>query len=187
MALLVGLFERLSVRKRRPDFPVLRELLAAGPESRILDLGGGGGSATNAYAAGLRHVTVLEPDPKKIAYGRRRHPHLAFAEGQAERIPFPDGSFDRIVAIVSFHHVDDPARSLAEIRRVLTPHGRLVLFELRPAQHAGPLAHLLGRRLHGSAPHFYEPEHLMRLLEANGLRDVAVRDGEGGYFVAARS
>lgn len=185
MAFLVGLFERLSVRKRRRDIPAVRDALAAHADTRILDVGGGGGSATHAYAAGCRDVTVLEPDPRKTAYGRRHHPHLAFVEGHAERIPFPDRSFDRVVGIVSFHHVEDPARAIGEIRRVLRPDGRLVLFEMRPAGHGGPLTHLLGRPVHGSDPHFYEPEDLRRLLEEHGLRDVSVRDGASGYLLIA--
>ena len=40
-----------------------------------------------------------------------------------ELLPFPDGSFDLVMCVQSFHYMDDPARAVAEIARVLRPGG----------------------------------------------------------------
>jgi len=186
MPLLLRAREALSVRKRRHDLPALRELLALTGGSRLLDVGGGAGAATALFAAGARRVVVLEPDSRKIRFGRRRRPAIEFVEGHAERIPFPDESFDRAVAVVSFHHVEDPDRALQEARRVLAPTGRLVLHELYPENHSGVFPRLLGRRTDPNAPHFYEPQDLRRRVEGHGFREVSIRDGVRGYFVVAR-
>lgn len=185
MTLSVRLQEALSVRKRRDDLPTVRELLGIGPTTTFLDVGGSAGRITDLLAQGAARAVVLEPEPKKLAYGRHRRPHLEFVEGHAERIPFPDASFDRVSAVVSFHHTDHPELALQEIRRVLVAGGRVVLHEMYPEHHAGVLPRVLGRRMHGSTPHFLEPGELRTMLEAQGLRDVTVRDGVRGYTIAA--
>jgi len=183
MSTIVRLLENRSVRKRRHDLPALKGLVAPGPDVRLLDIGGGAGIATVRFASGCRRIVILEPDPRKLRYGRRANPPLSFVRGKAEALPFPDDSFERVAAVVSFHHVGDPDRALREIRRVLSPGGRLVLHELYPEAHAGWFARVLGKRLHGSPPSFYEPDALRQILDAHGFRDLSVTDGERGYFV----
>lgn len=50
-------------------------------------------------------------------------------EAPAERLPFPDDSFDTVVCTLVLCTVDDPDRAIAEVRRVLKPGGRLLLIE----------------------------------------------------------
>ena len=186
MSLRVRILKALSVRKRKRDLPVLRDLVGPGPEVRVLDIGGGAGAATARYGHGAKEIVIVEPDARKIAFGRRRFPGITFHEAKAERLPFPDGSFERVVAVVSFHHVEDPDLALREVRRVLVPEGLFVMHEMYPGDHPGVLAHVLGRRMHGTDPHFYEPEDLARLVGSHGFLDPVLRDGARGYFIVAR-
>jgi ubiquinone/menaquinone biosynthesis C-methylase UbiE len=55
---------------------------------------------------------------------------LRFEEAQAEKLPFPDGSFDLVVSTMSFHHWADQQRGLCEVRRVLAPDGVFVLTDI---------------------------------------------------------
>ncbi|MCO6451443.1 MAG: class I SAM-dependent methyltransferase [Caldilineales bacterium] len=48
--------------------------------------------------------------------------------GAAERLPFPSASFDTILSHEVLEHVDDDAKALTEVARVLRPGGRLLLF-----------------------------------------------------------
>ncbi len=65
-----------------------------------------------------------------IARRRSRGIHnVEFVVAGAEALPFPDGSFDRVWTIHSFHHWEDPARGIAEARRVLRPDGRFLIVE----------------------------------------------------------
>src|SRR5206468_2114242 len=48
-------------------------------------------------------------------------------QGSVLELPFPDASFDRVVSIGCLHHTGDLGRAVAEVRRVLTPRGELLL------------------------------------------------------------
>jgi SAM-dependent methyltransferase len=54
---------------------------------------------------------------------------LTLTEAPAEALPFPDSTFDFVVSCLVLCTVADPARSLAEVRRVLKPEGELRLLE----------------------------------------------------------
>lgn len=181
--MIVGLGEALSVRARAADLETMSGLLAPPEGLRLLDLGGGSGAATARFSAGLRDVVVLEPNRRKVTQGRRRRPSIQFQEGHAESIPFPDESFDRATAVVSFHHMTDQTRALAEIRRVLKVSGRVVLFELPPTRAPGRIMQWLAGYRHGGHMPFHGPDELQEKLRAGGFRDVTTREGVKGYFV----
>jgi len=176
--------ERLSLRNRRADLPALRDLLGGSPGARLLDIGGGTGRTTAEFTPRDARAIVLEPEGGKLAFGRTRRPSLAFVGGRAEALPFPEGSLDRVVGIVSFHHIERPDVALDEIRRVLRRDGLLVLLELHPDR-PGLLPRLFGPHGSGDQPHFYEPERLRTFIEAHGFRSVTIRPGARGYFVTA--
>ena len=106
--------------------------LAARAGGRVLEIGTGTGSQLRWYGDGLE-VVALEPDPEMAARARRQvvraAAHVRIVEGQAEALPFPDGSFDTAVATFCLCSVTDPAAALAELHRVLVPGGRLLAIE----------------------------------------------------------
>jgi ubiquinone/menaquinone biosynthesis C-methylase UbiE len=55
---------------------------------------------------------------------------LVFRRGIAEKLPFPDGSFDLVLATTSFDHWADQRAGLSEVARVLPPGGYFVLADL---------------------------------------------------------
>ena len=109
-----------------------RRRLAAHARGRVLEVGAGTGSQLRWYPAGVA-VTALEPDPGMAARARRAAARAAapvtVVEGVAERLPFAAASFDAVFASFSFCTVADPAAALGELRRVLTPGGRLLMLE----------------------------------------------------------
>ena len=182
---ILRLEEFVSVRSRRADLPRLQGLLAIGPETHLLDIGGGTGGLAAPFAREGARVIVLEPNPRKVAYGRDRHEHVEFVEGRGEKIPFPDQSFDRAIAMFSFHHVEDPDAVLEEVRRVVRPSGRFLLQEFHPSAAPGRLARLLAGRNHAGVHTFFAPEELRATLEAHGFRDVSIHAAKRGYFIVA--
>jgi SAM-dependent methyltransferase len=60
-----------------------------------------------------------------LAEARRNHPGIDFRAGNAEALPFPDGSFDAVVMSFGLLHLARPDQALGEGRRVLRPGGRL--------------------------------------------------------------
>ncbi|MGZ8284441.1 MAG: class I SAM-dependent methyltransferase [Allosphingosinicella sp.] len=111
---------------RRPDPRIAALIEAAIGDSRtILNVGAGAGS----YEPAGREVTALEPSIEMI----RQRPASAavVVQGRAEDLPFPDRRFDAAMAILTIHHWSDPAKGLAEMRRVTS--GPIVILTYDPS------------------------------------------------------
>ncbi len=121
---------------------VKRELFGGLPRT-ILEIGAGDG-ANFRYLAPGTHVVALEPNLHMHSHLRaaaaRHHVTVDVLAGVAEQIPLPDGSFEAIIASLVLCSVSDPARVLAEIRRVLRPGGRFWCIEHVAAAEGSPLA-----------------------------------------------
>jgi SAM-dependent methyltransferase len=109
----------------------------------VLEIGAGNG-LNLAYYRNVDRLVVLEPDPHMLKHLRRRAQFVSYpldiVEISAENLPFPDGSFDAVVASLVLCSVGDQARVLAEIRRVLKPGGEFRFMEhVRAEAFAGTL------------------------------------------------
>ncbi len=100
-----------------------------GPRGRlaICDVGCGTGRNMQLLER-FGDVVGVEPEGPGLAICRRRGlgPERVVA-GSATQIPYPDASFDLVTAFDVLEHVDDDHEALTEIRRVLRPHGHLLL------------------------------------------------------------
>lgn len=121
----------LDAADRLPGAEELRslsyDLLGAGPGTSVVDVGCGAGRAVAELAE--RHVRAVGVDPSErmIAIARDRWPRADFRIAGAYELPLPDASVDGYRADKVFHVLAEPARALAEARRVLAPGGRIVL------------------------------------------------------------
>jgi SAM-dependent methyltransferase len=131
---------------------ILREAIGRAPTAgaRALDAGCGTGFQS-ALLSGLGWQTHgVDVSAGLLAVARRRQPDAALALGSVEALPYPDARFDAVVCCGStLSFVDDPARALSELGRVLRPGGRLLLdCEHRPSL---DLAWMLASALTGDA------------------------------------
>ena len=100
-------------RHRRPDPRIEAQIHAALGDARtVLNVGAGTGS----YEPTDRVVIALEPSPVMIA--QRRPDAAPVVVGCAETLPFRDGAFDAVLALLTVHHWDDVDAGLRELRRV---------------------------------------------------------------------
>lgn len=106
--------------------------LALQPSERVLECGGGPGWL---WRENLPHIppdcqiTLTDLSPGMVAEAAQAlagHPAFQFQTANIQELPFPDGAFDVVIANHMLYHVPDRARAYAEVKRVLTPHGRFL-------------------------------------------------------------
>jgi ubiquinone/menaquinone biosynthesis C-methylase UbiE len=117
-AMPVRAIERLRVR-------AIRRLLASGPESRVLEVGVGGGNVLERMM-GRRVGLDLSPFILAKARGRLGR-DAALVRADAAALPFGSGSFDRVYCSEVLEHVLEPEGVVREMRRVLAPGGHAVV------------------------------------------------------------
>ncbi len=93
----------------------------------VVEIGAGTGASLRHLAPGT-HVVALEPNVHMHdalrAAARRRGVSVDVRAAVAEQMPLPDGSAEAVISSLVLCSVADPARALAEVRRVLRPGGR---------------------------------------------------------------
>ena len=171
------------------------QALAHSPR-RVLDVATGTGDFAIELKESAPQIELTASDfvPQMLDIGREkaraRGLDIRFEEGDALKLPYPDGSFDVVTCSFGFRNFADYAQGLAEFWRVLAPGGRLVLLEFPPPapglfgavfrvyfQHILPR---IGGLISGNAAAysylpesvlaFPEPERLAQLMRATGFR-----------------
>jgi len=128
-----ALYDRALAEAERHGLADARAALLAQASGRTLEVGAGTGLNLRHYPAAVTELVMTEPEePMAVRLERT----LAAAgraatvvRAPAEALPFPDGRFDTVVSTLVLCTVDDPARALDEIARVLRPGGRLLVLE----------------------------------------------------------
>jgi len=184
------------------------------PGQRALDVAGGSGdlAAGMARQVGSRGLVVLSDiNAAMLARGRDRLidegfvDSVAYVQADAERLPFPDSTFDCITIGFGLRNVTDKNAALASMRRALKPGGQLLVLEFsRPAPALKPLYEaysfrvlpLLGRWVAGDeASYRYlaesirmhpDQETLLRMLQETGLEGCRYHNLSGGIVAVHR-
>ena len=107
------------------------------PGERVLDLGCGSGWATRLLARlvadgpdGFGQVVGLDVSDEMIRQARtesRDFENVLYVWGSAQQIPWEENFFDKVLSVESFYYYSDQDRALAELFRVMAPHGRLFI------------------------------------------------------------
>ncbi|HUY74738.1 MAG TPA: class I SAM-dependent methyltransferase [Candidatus Dormibacteraeota bacterium] len=102
-----------------------------GRPGAILDVGCGTGKLLRSAGAAFPSATLFGVDAaiEMVKTARASDPTgaIRFQHATAETLPFPDAQFDLVFSTMTFHHWQDKARGIAEVRRVLTQDGRWLL------------------------------------------------------------
>ena len=109
-----------------------REWLGERTRGRVLEVAIGTGRNLPHYPADTT-IAGIELSPAMLAIARQRAAGLGrdadLQEGDAERLPFADASFDTVVCALSLCTIPNPAAAIGEMNRVLVPAGRLLLLD----------------------------------------------------------
>jgi len=147
---------------------------------RLLDLGCGTGTLTIMIKQShpCAHVVGLDPDPQVLAIARekagRTGAQVTWDEGLADRLPYPDSSFERVVSSLVVHHLatETKHRTMREVHRVLKVGGAFHILDFGPP-------HNRSMRLVSRLVGMFEQVHdnlggkLPTILEEAGFTDVA--------------
>ncbi|HAX61946.1 MAG TPA: hypothetical protein DCX95_05260 [Elusimicrobia bacterium] len=129
--------ERRNIYKEKGfDFAVGREFIlrkAGELSGSILEVGTGSGDMTVTLAKAGYKITAVDKDAESLKKSALNLVYenllskVVFYEMDAEKLDFPDKSFNNIVCVNSFHHIKSVDRVLSEMSRVLCKNGKLLL------------------------------------------------------------
>jgi ubiquinone/menaquinone biosynthesis C-methylase UbiE len=120
------------VRRRR----LILDAVAAQPGESVLDVGCGPGFYVSELLDQVGpdgSVTGVDVSRAMLAVAAKRadrHHNVAFHQGDATKLPVPDGAFDAAISVQVLEYVGDVTTALAEIHRVLRPGGRIVVWDV---------------------------------------------------------
>ena len=101
-------------------------------DHRVLEAGCGTGHWLAVLESRGFSVAGLDASSEMLERAKNRAPNAALKQGRADRIPWKDKSFDRVVCINAFHHFDGKGAFISEARRVLRADGGLMIIGLDP-------------------------------------------------------
>jgi SAM-dependent methyltransferase len=154
--------------------------LVGGPGQRVLDLGCRTGALTQYYAKG-NSVVGVDVDRSALEQAVERLGIETVWADAEEELPFPDGSFDVVVAGELLEHLAEPAAAVAHVLRVLEPGGTFVGSVPNAFRLKSRLRYLVGRHPETDATHLqlFTPSALRALLA--DFEDVELRFAVGRY------
>jgi SAM-dependent methyltransferase len=177
------LWERLPAELTPPDWELRRDFLLAGirPGDRVLDLGCGAGEFTAEIARAGATAVGVDVAETALARARSGHPGLDLRLAPIDGpLPLEDSELDVVFSSEVIEHVADTAHWLSEVRRVLSPGGRLLI--TTPSH--GRLRVALGGVERYSEPlgdhlHLYTRRSLREVLDELGFTVDSVRTAAG--------
>lgn len=166
-----------------PDPARLRELLRLPTPGWLLDAGGGTGRVSSQLRPFVGRLVVSDFSGPMLRQARQKGP-LWPTQVRVERLPFPDGSFDRILVVDALHHFHHQPAAIGELVRVLKPGGRLVIEEPDIHRFAVKLV-ALAEKLLLMGSRFHSPGEIRAMVAAHGLPARIETNGTFAAWVVA--
>lgn len=119
-------YEELHREEQEKKIAIIKQRLKVNPEEKLLDVGCGTGLTTRAWNC---KRFGLDPSKKLLEKAKQADPDGEYALAPAEKIPFPDSSFDIVTSITAIQNFNNIEKGLKEIKRV--GKGKFVLSFLK--------------------------------------------------------
>jgi ubiquinone/menaquinone biosynthesis C-methylase UbiE len=134
--LTAEVFGNYAVAERAREAELLASFLGLRGDERAIDVACGPGSFALRFARHVRWICGLDLTPAILKRARmsaiaENLRNLDFAIGDAQALPFADGSLDVAITSYSLHHMSDAARVIGELARVVRRGGRVGVIDIR--------------------------------------------------------
>jgi ubiquinone/menaquinone biosynthesis C-methylase UbiE len=179
-------FGDYAVAERVADAELLARMVAAGPADVAVDLACGPGTLALRFAKHVRWMCAYDLTQAILLRARQSAAQhgvldkLGFVIGDAQILPFADGSLDLAVTSYSLHHISDPARVTREMARVVKRGGRVGLIDIVVPE--DPKVRALNHRIEWIRDHSHcrslTLAEFRALMDAAGLRISAAETRE---------
>ncbi|WP_077622813.1 class I SAM-dependent methyltransferase [Sediminibacillus massiliensis] len=123
-----------KIHAQGKDLRKLLDILNCNGEERVLDIATGGGHVANALAPLTQKVVALDLTKEILKAAERHvlsngHDNVDFVKGDAEKLPFPDRTFDIVICRIAAHHFSDITAFIKESYRVMKKEGEFFLID----------------------------------------------------------
>jgi ubiquinone/menaquinone biosynthesis C-methylase UbiE len=175
--------ETMSAASTFTDLALLERIqtaIAPTATMRILDLGCGPGIIVAVLAPLVEEVVGFDLTPEMLRKARERCSqsgveNVRLLLGNAEKLPFKDGTFDAVVTRCTIHHFKDPRVVISEMARVTRSSGRVVAVDIVSSEDPKEA------ELHNALEVLRDPSHvrmlpkslLLTMVQESGLRIIS--------------
>lgn len=121
-----------TIHKEGKDLQKLLEMATVNGEEYLLDVATGGGHTANVFAPFVKKVTAVDLTHEMLVVADKfikgnGHQNVDFVEGDAEKLPFSNETFDMVTCRIAPHHFPNVGKFIEEAFRVLRPQGQFLL------------------------------------------------------------
>lgn len=173
-------------RQARSVHPGVLEKLEQLEFDTVLDVGCGTGVLLSLITSRSSNATVsgidLSSEMIKVAKGKLDE-KADLRVGDSEELPWAESSFDVVLSTQSFHHYPNPAKVLAEIKRVLKPNGHLIITDVWSPTPVRQIMNLLMRFDKDGDVRVYSEKEICRLVEGSGFKSIEWGVINSGAFI----
>ena len=108
-------YEELHREEQEKKIALIKQHLKVNPEEKLLDVGCGTGLTTRPWKC---KRFGIDPSKKLLEKAKKSDPEGEYVLAPAEKIPFPDKSFDIVISITAIQNFNNIEKGLNEIKRV---------------------------------------------------------------------
>ncbi|WP_216827653.1 class I SAM-dependent methyltransferase [Alkalihalobacterium elongatum] len=123
-----------NVHAKGKDLAWIKEVVRKGERRKALDVATGAGHTAITLSELVYEVVAVDITPNMLklaeSHAKTKGIHnISFAIGDVENLSFPDDSFDIVTCRIAAHHFPELRRAVAEMHRVLTKKGKLIIVD----------------------------------------------------------